>query len=71
LSPFGYPPPRVANRRTSQASPFPYRATGQRSRSCTGSATWIENEEEEERAFRVDGKALHVRDTLVLEDASS
>jgi uncharacterized protein YxjI len=34
-----------------------------------GDDYWIENEEDE-RAFKVDGKALRVRDTLVLEDAS-
>ena len=35
-----------------------------------GDDFWIENEEGE-RAFKVDGKALRIRDTLVLEDASS
>jgi uncharacterized protein YxjI len=34
-----------------------------------GDDYWIENEEDE-RAFKVDGKALRVRDTLVLEDTS-
>ena len=34
-----------------------------------GDDFWIENEEGE-RAFKVDGKALRIRDTLVLEDAS-
>jgi uncharacterized protein YxjI len=34
-----------------------------------GDDYWIENEEGE-RAFKVDGKALRVRDTLVLEDPS-
>ena len=34
-----------------------------------GDDFWIENEEGE-RAFKVDGKALRVRDTLALEDAS-
>ena len=34
-----------------------------------GDDFWIENEEGE-RAFKVDGKALRVRDTLVLEEAS-
>jgi uncharacterized protein YxjI len=34
-----------------------------------GDDFWIEDEEGE-RAFKVDGKALRVRDTLVLEDAS-
>ena len=37
---------------------------------AVGDDFWIENEEGE-RAFKVDGKALRVRDTLVLEDASS
>ena len=32
-----------------------------------GDDYWIENEQDE-RAFKVDGKALRVRDTLVLED---
>jgi uncharacterized protein YxjI len=35
-----------------------------------GDDFWIENEEGQ-RAFKVDGKALRIRDTLVLEDASS
>ena len=35
-----------------------------------GDDFWIENEDGE-RAFKVDGKALRIRDTLVLEDASS
>ena len=35
-----------------------------------GDDFWIENEEGA-RAFKVDGKALRIRDTLVLEDASS
>ena len=35
-----------------------------------GDDFWIENEEGE-RAFKVDGKALRIRDTLVLEDAST
>ena len=35
-----------------------------------GDDFWIENDEGE-RAFKVDGKALRIRDTLVLEDASS
>jgi uncharacterized protein YxjI len=35
-----------------------------------GDDFWIENEGGE-RAFKVDGKALRIRDTLVLEDASS
>src|SRR5690348_6052045 len=34
-----------------------------------GDDFWIENEEGE-RAFKVDGKALRIRDTLVLEDSS-
>jgi uncharacterized protein YxjI len=34
-----------------------------------GDDYWIENEQDE-RAFKVDGKALRVRDTLVLEDTS-
>jgi uncharacterized protein YxjI len=34
-----------------------------------GDDYWIENEEGE-RAFKVDGKALRIRDTLVLEDPS-
>ena len=34
-----------------------------------GDDFWIENEEGE-RAFKVDGKALRIRDTFVLEDAS-
>jgi uncharacterized protein YxjI len=34
-----------------------------------GDDFWIENEEGE-RAFKVDGKALRIRDTLVLEDPS-
>ena len=34
-----------------------------------GDDFWIENEEGE-RAFKVDGKALRVRDTFVLQDAS-
>ena len=34
-----------------------------------GDDFWIENEEGE-RAFKVDGKALRIRDTLVLQDAS-
>jgi hypothetical protein len=34
-----------------------------------GDDYWIENEEDE-RAFKVDGEALRVRDTLVLEDTS-
>ena len=34
-----------------------------------GDDFWVENEEGE-RAFKVDGKALRIRDTLVLEDAS-
>ena len=37
---------------------------------AVGDDFWIENEEGE-RAFKVDGKALRVRDTLVLEDVSS
>ncbi len=37
---------------------------------AVGDDFWIENEEGA-RAFKVDGKALRVRDTLVLEDASS
>ena len=37
---------------------------------AVGDDFWIENEEGE-RAFKVDGKALRIRDTLVLEDASS
>ena len=37
---------------------------------AVGDDFWIENGEGE-RAFKVDGKALRVRDTLVLEDASS
>ena len=35
-----------------------------------GDDFWIENEDGE-RAFKVDGKALRIRDTLVLEDAAS
>ena len=35
-----------------------------------GDDFWIENEEGE-RAFKVNGKALRIRDTLVLEDATS
>lgn len=35
-----------------------------------GDDFWIENAEGQ-RAFKVDGKALRIRDTLVLEDASS
>ena len=35
-----------------------------------GDDFWIESEEGK-RAFKVDGKALRIRDTLVLEDASS
>ena len=35
-----------------------------------GDDFWIENDEGR-RAFKVDGKALRIRDTLVLEDASS
>ena len=34
-----------------------------------GDDFWVENEEGE-RAFKVDGKALRIRDTLVLQDAS-
>ncbi len=34
-----------------------------------GDDYWIENEEDE-RAFKVDGNALRIRDTLVLEDTS-
>ena len=34
-----------------------------------GDDYWIENEEGE-RAFKVDGKALRIRDTLVIEDSS-
>ena len=34
-----------------------------------GDDYWIENEDGE-RAFKVDGKALRIRDTLVLEDTS-
>jgi uncharacterized protein YxjI len=34
-----------------------------------GDDYWIENEEGE-RAFKVDGKAMHIRKTLVLEDSS-
>ena len=34
-----------------------------------GDDFWIENDAGE-RAFKVDGKALRIRDTLVLEDAS-
>ncbi len=37
---------------------------------AVGDDFWIEDEDGE-RAFKVDGKALRVRDTLVLEDASS
>ena len=37
---------------------------------AVGDDFWIENEEGE-RAFKVDGKALRIRNTLVLEDASS
>jgi len=36
---------------------------------AVGDDFWIENEDGE-RAFKVDGKALRIRDTLVLEDAS-
>ncbi|MDF2749345.1 MAG: hypothetical protein K0T00_520 [Gaiellaceae bacterium] len=37
---------------------------------AVGDDFWIENAEGE-RAFKVDGKALRIRDTFVLEDASS
>ena len=45
------------------------RSTGCRRRCSRSGTTWIENDDGD-RVFKVDGKALRVRDTFVLEDAS-